>query len=165
MVRILLIVTFAANVVLTLTSWVILPDTVAIHFGRNGLPDGWAPVWFHALLFLGIELLLFATVFFGPRLSLGLSPRWTNLPNKDYWLKEENLPRARAILSPLMWEFGSALFVFLFVVGVLTLDANLSTPVRLREEFFWPLLILFMVFMVYWCIRLLLAFRLPKAAL
>jgi len=36
------IVSFLANVVLSLASLVILPDRVAIHFGLGGAPDGWA---------------------------------------------------------------------------------------------------------------------------
>jgi hypothetical protein len=160
--RILFMVTFAANVVLTLVSWVILPDNVAIHFGSNGIPDGWAPIWFHVLVFLGIQIVLFATVYFGSRLSVGLPARWVSLPNKDYWLREENLPKTQEILSSMMLEFGTAMFLLLFVAGILTLKANLSDPVRLSNEFFWPSFILFMVFMVYWCIKLLLAFRVPK---
>lgn len=160
--RILFFVTFAANILLTLVSWVILPDNVAIHFGHGGVPDGWAPVWFHVLVFLGIDLILFAALFFGSRLSLGLSLRWVNLPNRDYWLRQENLPKTREIVASMMWEFGSAMFLFLFFVGILTVKANLSTPVRLREDFFWPTFIIFMLFMLYWCTKFLLAFRLPR---
>jgi hypothetical protein len=114
------------------------------------------------LVFLGIQIVLFATVYFGSRLSVGLPARWVSLPNKDYWLREENLPKTQEILSSMMLEFGTAMFLLLFVAGILTLKANLSDPVRLSNEFFWPSFILFMVFMVYWCIKLLLAFRVPK---
>jgi len=162
MMRTLFFVTFAANIVLSLVSWVILPDNVAIHFGSNGMPDGWAPVWFHVLVFLGVQLVLFVTVFFGTKLSVGLPSRWVSLPNKDYWLRQENLPKTQEILSTMMLEFGTAMFLFLFVVGILTLKANLSDPARLSNEFFWPSFILFMAFMAYWCIKLLLAFRVPK---
>ena len=119
MMRIFFLVTFAANIVLSLVSWVILPDTVAIHFGHDGMPDGWAPVWLHVLLFLGFQLVLFVTIYFGSRLSLGLHSRWVNLPNKDYWLREENLPRAQETMASTMTEFGTVMMVFLFVVGIL----------------------------------------------
>ena len=162
MMRIFFFVTFAANIVLSLVSWVILPDNVAIHFGRNGMPDGWAPVWFHAVIFLGIQLVLFVTVFFGTRLSVGLPSRWVSLPNKDYWLREENVARTQEILSSMMLEFGTAMFLFLFFVEVLTMKANLSDPVRLDNAFFWPSFILFMAYMGYWCIKLFFLFRVPK---
>ena len=99
MMRIFFLVTFVANIVLTLVSWVILPDTVAIHFRHDGMPDGWSPVWFHVLIFLGMQLVLFVTIYFGSRLSLGLHSRWANLPNKNYWLREENLPKAQEMVQ------------------------------------------------------------------
>ena len=162
MMRIFFLAAFAANVVLTLVSWVILPDNVAIHFGSNGEPDGWAPVWFHVLIFLGIQLVLFVTIYFGSRMSLGLHGRWVNLPNKAYWLREENLPRAQEMVASTMMEFGTAMMLFLFVVGILTVKANLSDPVRLSNAFFWPAFILFMAFVVYWCIKFLFLFRVPR---
>lgn len=161
MMRIFFLVMFAANIVLTLVSWVILPDNVAIHFGSNGVPDGWAPVWFHALLFLGFELALFVTIVFGSRLSLGLHSRWVNLPNKDYWTREENLPKAQERLASTMTEFGTVLMVFLFVVGILTVKANLSNPVRLDNELFWPCFLAFMAYVAYWCLKVLFLFRVP----
>lgn len=162
MMRIFFLVTFVANIVLTLVSWVILPDTVAIHFRHDGMPDGWSPVWFHVLIFLGMQLVLFVTIYFGSRLSLGLHSRWANLPNKDYWLREENLPKAQKMVRSTMMEFGTAMMLFLFVVGILTLKANLSDPVRLSNEFFWPSFVLFMAFVVYWCAKLLFLFRVPR---
>jgi len=165
MMRIFFLVTFAANIILSLVSWVILPDNVAIHFGRNGMPDGWAPVWFHVVIFLVIQLVLFVTVFFGTKLSVGLPSRWVSLPNKDYWLREENLPRTQEALSSMMLEFGTAMFLFLFFVEVLTMKANLSDPVRLDNAFFWPSFILFMAYMGYWCIKLFFLFRVPKGQL
>ena len=162
MMRIFFLATFAANVILTLVSWVILPDNVAIHFGANGVPDGWSPAWFHVLIFLGMQLVLFVTIWFGSKLSLGLHGRWVNLPNKDYWLQEENLPKAQERIASTMMEFGTAMMLFLFVIGVLTIKANLSDPVRLSNEFFWPSFLIFMAFVVYWCIKFLYLFRVPK---
>lgn len=162
MMRIFFVATFAANVVLTLVSWVILPDNVAIHFRGDGVPDGWAPNWFHVLIFLGMQLVLFVTIYFGSKLSLGLHSRWVNLPNRDYWLREENLPKAQEMVRSTMMEFGTALMLFLFVIGVLTIKANLSNPVQLNNAFFWPSFILFMAFVVYWCVKLLLMFRVPR---
>ncbi len=128
-------------------------------------PDGWAPVWFHVLIFLGIQLVLFVTIYFGSRMSLGLHGRWVNLPNKAYWLREENLPRAQEMIASAMMEFGTAMMLFLFVVGILTVKANLSDPVRLSNAFFWPAFILFMAFVVYWCIKFLFLFRVPREEL
>ena len=160
--RNLLIVSFLANVALTLVSLLVLPSEVAIHFGRGGMPDSWASNELNALLFLGIDLFIFIVFLVAPSLSLGLSPKWLSLPHKNYWLKEENRVVAQNKLAPLMTEFGIALFTFLFFVGLLTLEANLADPVRLNESIFFPIFIAFMLYTGYWCVTLVRVFRIPK---
>ena len=160
--RNLLIVSFLANVVLTVVSLLVLPSEVAIHFGRGGMPDSWASKEFNALLFLGIDLFLFIVFLAAPSLSLGLSPQWLSLPNKNYWLKEENRAVAQKKLAPLMTQFGSVFFIFLFFVGLLTMEAHLADPVRLDETIFFFLFIAFMLYTGYWCVTLVRVFRIPK---
>ena len=160
--RNLLIVSFLANVVLTVVSLLVLPSEVAIHFGMGGMPDSWASNELNALLFLGIDLFIFIVFLVAPSLSLGLSPKWLSLPNKNYWLQEENRAVAQKKLAPLMTEFGIALFTFLFFVGLLTLEANLADPVRLNESIFFPIFIAFMLYTGYWCVTLFRVFRIPK---
>jgi hypothetical protein len=125
-------------------SLLVLPPEVAIHFGKGGMPDSWASKEFNALMFLGID------------------PKWLSLPNKSYWLKEENRAMVQKKLAPLMTEFGIAFFTFLFFVGLLTLEANLADPVRLHESIFFPIFIAFMLYTGYWCVTLVRVFRIPK---
>lgn len=160
--RRLLVVSFLANLILTGISYLLLSAEVAIHFGRNGMPDAWASNEFNALIFLGIDFLLFILFFAAPSLSLGLSPKWLSLPNKNYWLQEENRERAKKRLVPLMTEYGVAVFTFLFCVGVVTLEANLAEPVRLNEAMFFVIFSAFMFYTVYWCVKLVRVFRVPK---
>ena len=124
-IRQLLISVFVANLALTLVSLLMLPDHVAIHFGAGGLPDGWASKWMHALIFMVIQVPLFVLFMSAGRLVLGFPEKWISLPNKAYWLKPENRRELETRFSALMREFGVVLFVFLFGVGLLTLDANL----------------------------------------
>ncbi|MGZ3494351.1 MAG: hypothetical protein ACXWM6_06635, partial [Thermodesulfobacteriota bacterium] len=49
-----------------------------------------------------------------------------------------------------------------FAVQLLTIQANLSQPVKLDEKLFLSALLLFILFTVYWCIKLLRGFRLPS---
>ena len=97
--RRLLISTFAANLVLTLVSLLILPDLVAIHFRGGGIPDAWASKWTHALIFMVIQLPLFALCLSVGRLTLNSPARWISLPNKDYWLAPEHREQAAAIMG------------------------------------------------------------------
>lgn len=160
--RVVFILVFVANVVLSLISLAILPARVAIHFGRNGMADGWGPNYINTLIFLATNAFFFFTLYFIPRLIFMFPKKWINLPNKEYWLRTENKARTVANFSSLMWEFGIALFLFLFVVELLAIEANLSQPIRLNEKLFFSALILFFLYTAYYCIRLFRAFRLPK---
>ncbi len=160
--RALFILSFIANVILTLVSLAILPSRVAIHFGGNGMADSWAPSYVNAIIFLGIESFLFCCLLLAPRFMFVFPDKWLNLPNKRYWLKEENKPRAKAIIASMTWEFGIATFVFLFIVGVLAIQANLSDPVRLNEKVFLAALVLFLLYVAYWCTKWFWAFRTPR---
>ena len=152
--RTILILIFLANVILTLVSLLVLPPEVAVHFGRNGIPDSWASNECNALMFLGIDVLLLIVFLAGPSLSPGLSPKWLSLPNKSYWLQEENRDMIQKKLALLMMEFGSACFTFLLLVKVLALEAKLADPVRLNEGIFILIVIAFMLYTGYWCVAL-----------
>ena len=156
------ILVFIVNVVLSLVSLVLLPSRVAIHFRLGGMADNWAPSYVNTLFFIGTNAFLFLSLYFTPRLVFMFPPKWINLPNKDYWLRLENKTRTVAMFSSLMWEFGIVLFLFLFVVELLAIEANLSQPVRLNEKLFISALILFLLYTVYWCIKLFRSFRLPR---
>ena len=160
--RTLFFVVFAANVLLMLVSLVILPDQVAIHFGRGGCPDSWASKEMNAFVFLVLETPMFLLFWFGPSLPLGVPKRFVSLPNKEYWLREENLPAFKQKLEHLMAQFGAAFFLFFFFTGLLTLQANLSEPVRLNEKAFVPIVVVFLGYTVVWTIGLIRSFRVPK---
>ena len=153
---------FIANVVLSVISPAVLPPRVAVHFGLGGTADSWAPGYVNTLFFIGINTFLFLCFYFTPRLAFRFSAEWINLPNKEYWLRTENKSRTIFMFSSFMWKFGTGLFLFLFFVQLLTIRANLSQPVKLDEELFLSGLIFFMVYSVYWCIKLYRNFRFPK---
>jgi uncharacterized membrane protein len=152
---------FVANLILTLVSLLLLPDQVAIHFRGGGVPDAWAPKWINALVFMVIQIPLFALFMSVGRLTLNIPAKWVSLPNKDYWLKPENCVELEARFSALMEEFGFVLFVFLFIVGLLTLDANFSDPVRLNESLFVVFFAGFMLYVPYWLVKLLRRLKVP----
>ncbi len=158
----ILALTFLANVILAVLMLFTLPSRVAIHFVAGGMPDSWTDREAFVLLILAIELPLFILFLLAPSLNLKVSPRWTNIPNKDYWLKEENRPELKKKLAVLMAEFGCAFFLLFFVLEILTLDANLADPVRLKEGYFFPVFIAFMAYAVYWALKFVLSFRRPK---
>lgn len=162
--RKLFIFAFLANMALNIISLMYLPARVAIHFGGGGIADSWAPKEVNAVIFLAVQLLLFFSLLYTPSSVFKFPPAMINLPNKDYWLKEENRPRALEKFSAYMWEFGIALFAFLFWVELLVLDANFANPVRLKEGLLWFGLIAFILYSLYWCAKFFRALRIPPGA-
>jgi uncharacterized membrane protein len=157
----LLIIAFLANITISIASLFILPSQVAIHFGIGGMPNSWASKEFNAFIFIIIEIPLLVLCLYSSSWILKMPPKLINLPNKDYWLIEENKARFTTILDSLMLEFGSALFIFLLCVELLSLKANLSNPVRLDEEIFIILFVAFLAYTTYWCMKLYRRFRVP----
>jgi len=163
--RTVFILAFVANLILLAVSVGISPERVAIHFGPGGTPDNWASSHNNALIMTGVHTLVFVSLFFSTKLTRIFPRKYINIPNKDYWIRDENWNKAESILTKEMYLFGTVIFVFMFFVGLLALQANLSTPVKFREDLFWWPFGLFMVFTVYWTIRLMTRFRIPKEEL
>lgn len=159
--RTLFILTFLANVGVTLLSLAVLPSRVAIHYGADGLANGWAPNYVNALLMTGTHVLLFCALYFGHRLALLFPPRWIHLPHKAYWLSPANKPRTLEKMQALLWRLGAALFLFLFIVGLLSLQANRAQPVRLDQRVFLPALGAFLAYLIGWTLVFCRAFRIP----
>ena len=96
---------FGLNLILTVVALILCPSNVAMKFGAGGDPNGWTPAYVNALIMTGINILIFASFFFTPQL-IRISPtRWISLPNKEYWLREENKARMSAILTGHMYQF------------------------------------------------------------
>ncbi|MBU0714164.1 MAG: DUF1648 domain-containing protein [Verrucomicrobia bacterium] len=159
--RAIFILTFVANVVVTLISLAVLPPRVAIHFGADGMANGWAPNYVNALLMTGTYVLLFCSLYFGHRLARVFPLKWTNLPNKEYWLSPANKARTMEKIQALILQFGVVVFIFLLIVGLLTIQANLTKPVRLNLRVFFPAMGAILVYIIWWTIMYYRAFRIP----
>jgi uncharacterized membrane protein len=157
-----MIISFAANILLAIGSLLVLPARVAIHFGFGGYPDSWASKYIVILILLIVEVPLFLIFFFTPSLVVKTPQRFINLPNKDYWFREENKPVMKAKIESIMSGFGAAFFVWFFVVNILCISANLHEPVRLNEIPFLTALVAFFIYTIYWCVKFFRAFSLPS---
>jgi len=156
----LFILTFVANVVVTLISLAVLPSRVAIHYGANGMANGWAPNYVNALLMTGTHVLLFCSIYLSSRFMFAYQ-RMINLPNKEYWLQPAILPQTKEKTSVFMWQIGIALFLFFIVIGLLSLQANMAKPVRLNEPILFSALGALLIYTVWWIIMFFRAFRIP----
>ena len=152
-----------ANVVVTLVSLVVLPDRVAIHYGADGIANGWASKTMNALLLTGTHVFLFGLLYFSARLVGLLPASCINLPNKEYWLNPANMPKTQEKLQYFMWQFGAAIFLFFLVVGLLSIQANLVSPVRLNLQVLFPVFGLFLLYTIGWIIAFYRAFRISNS--
>jgi len=162
--RWVLIVLFVANVALSIAGFLLLPEEIAIQFGAEGEVNSWGSKRFSFAVSLGLEVFFLGLFLYTDRMVFWLPPKWVNMPNRAYWLRPERKEETGKKLNHLMWQFGIAFYLFFFVVGGLTLQANLSEPVRLEEGFFLCALGLFLGYTAFWCVRFYLAFRMPKCS-
>ena len=160
--RAALFLSFLANVALALVSLTILPERVAIHFGQGGEPNGWALNLVSTFLMIGFNVLVFCGLYFSPQLIFVLPSKWISLPNRDYWLAPEHRTQTVERFRNRLWQYGVAVFLFMFGVGLLTIDANLSEPIRLNEHLFLIALVGFFAFTAYWTVTLVRAFKIPR---
>jgi hypothetical protein len=153
---------FLLMLLFNLFSWFILPDNVAIHFGRGGAPDSWMSKWAHILMFTVLTGVIYGSFALSPRILRGVPKKYINLPNRDFWLLDENLPEATRRLSGLMYSFGIATGLLMLSALALTVAANLSATVRLNEGIFFFFSAGYLVYTFWWLVRIFTAFRIPK---
>lgn len=159
--KMLFILTFIANLALGAWSLTVLPDEVATHFGVGGEADAFGSRETSTCIFMALDTGMFCLFLFIPWLIGRIPSGFINIPNREYWLDEENMPDTRVMLSALMYEFGAALMVFMFAAKWLTIKANMSEPVKLDNLAFFTALGLFMAYTVYWCVKMINRFRMP----
>ena len=107
---------FALAVLFNAASYFFLPENVAIHFGRGGVPDSWMSRGASILFVTGLTILIWAGFLVSPRILEDTPAKYISLPNRDYWLREENRKEAVRKMGVLMHSFGIATAV-LFWTG------------------------------------------------
>lgn len=156
--------TFLALILFNIGSWFALPGTVAVHFGRGGVPDSWASRGFYVASITSMMLLVLGG-FAAVPLVLERAPlRWINLPNREYWLTGARRAGSIRRAADLLDQFGAATAGLLLIASVLSVRANLATPVLLEERALLAATGLYLAFTVWWVVRLLREFRLPAGA-
>ena len=153
---------FLLAILFNLSSYLFLPDGVAIHFDRGGMPDSWMSKNSHIIFSTGLFVLLYVGFALSPNVLKGPPSRYISLPNKYYWLIDENRQEASRRMAGLMYSFGIATGLLLLASAILSAAANLSDPVKLNTGILLPIFTLYVVFTVWWVFRLFIVFRVPK---
>ena len=159
--RILFIITCLANIAFALGSLPWMPSPMAIHFGLDGTPNGFAHPITYAMsmsIFVGIVAVLFPSI----SLVTARTPSsWINIPNRNYWLNEENRPKTLRRLCSSIELCGIAMMLVLLFMQWEFLRASQKVPPKLNNGFFWFGICLLLVFITIEHVRLYLSFRLP----
>jgi len=152
----------AANLLVDLLAYGMLPDTVATHFATGGAPNGWFTARGNLLFSLGIQG-LFVFIVYAMRTTLLHTPKQlVNLPNKDYWFAEENLVGFVQRWEKLTYQFGCILMTFFLCLSLIVTAANFSTPPHLDTTLFVTVLICFLASIAYWIFSIYRTLRIPS---
>ena len=138
-----------------------LPDLLASHFNARGAANGWQtkPAFYGILV--SVSVLAAVIGFAIPKMIAVLPAQLINLPNKNYWLRDEHLAETMAFLSAHFAWFGCALFLLDILVFDYAIQTNLyphnpPDPARL-----WYVLAGFLLFTMVWTMRMLAKFLRP----
>ena len=144
--------------------WSELPDSMASHFGAGGRPDAFMSRggFFVAMGLIGGGSV--AAVFAAPLLLRITPTRLLNLPNREYWLaNDERRDTALDRLAGLMGWIGAATTALLVVATELSVQANLEKG-NLDEGTFLFFLAVYFVFVIVWLVQTMRIFRIPDAS-
>lgn len=101
-----------------------LPDRMASHFGASGAADGWSS----KSSYLTFSILMAAFMMLGlpalGRLFTAGSGAGLNVPNKEYWLRDENRPELQRRLTGDLLFLGAVTGLLLSWIDVLVVLAN-----------------------------------------
>lgn len=131
-----------------------LPQTLAVHFDARGRPNGFASREAFLLMNVGV-VAFFSLLFWAVGWTRKLSPRFANVPYKDYWLSGERREASMAfVIGWARWLLALVVVLNVLLMGSV-LHANLRTPVEIGE---WPLyetgaFLVVLAGMIVWLLR------------
>lgn len=148
----LCLVAFAVAFIVYTTQY--LPDVVGTHFGAGNQANGWMSrsgyLIFTLSFVIGMPTLVVVLVGTLPRNY----PKWTNLPNKEYWLASARRSESLAYLSAHGKRLGCLIVMFMLGIHYVILFANRSQPPTLPVAQFSSFLFGFALALIWWIVRL-----------
>jgi uncharacterized membrane protein len=137
-----------------------LPLRVAVHFDAAGEPNSYMPRSDYRLFVLlfaaGLPAALVAVMTATYSLATELK-----IPNRDYWLAPQRLPRTRALLIAHGIWFGSMLIAMMCCIHRLVCKANQQQPPHLSNQALIAVSLALLLGISAWTAIFLFAFRQP----
>jgi uncharacterized membrane protein len=142
------LITFALVYIVYTTAG--LPDTVATHFGIHNQANGWMSrngyLLFTVALLLGMPTFINFCVGILP----AKIPRWTNIPNRNYWLAPERLEASVRFLAAHGKWLGCLMVAMITAMHYIILTANRTEPATLPMTMFLLLIVGFLFSVFIW---------------
>ena len=125
-----------------------MDQVVALHFGFKGYADNWMSN--EAYLFFNVGLFLFLLiVFLGVTWVVNTSSAaFFNVPDRDYWLRKENLPVLKQTVSGVLFAIGIITNLLFIGVNYQIYQADMLTPNKMDMGFFTIMLLMYGVLLV-----------------
>ena len=137
----------------------VLPESLAVHFGASGEPNGWSDKTDFVLRYGAIELFIVLLGAASGLLLRTIPPALVNIPHRDYWLAPERRQETVGFLSNQVLWMETATLAFLIAIAQLVFKENLGgSPPRLSGDF-WYILAAFVGATVWFSARIILRFR------
>lgn len=127
-----------------------LPSPLAVRFNAAGAAVAWSSAQSFATINVVIVAVIVSAFLILPgMLSRRRRLKW-RLPNRDYWLAPERLPKTLEYLQRQFLWYGIVTLLLLMAVFQLVVDANARTPPRLNVERLGWLLASYAAFIIVW---------------
>jgi uncharacterized membrane protein len=127
-----------------------LPEKVAIHFGENGLADGWTSrenyrlyVLFSLIVVPSLLVWLMAGL---PRLTKGRG----QIPNAEYWFAQERRQTTEAFLINHACWLGIMTVAIVYGIHLSIVRANAISPPALATDRFITMVVIYLCGLVWW---------------
>jgi uncharacterized membrane protein len=142
--------------------WSQLPDAMASHFGPSGRPDAFMSKGGFFLVMALIGGGSVASLFAAPTLIRHLPSKLINLPNRDYWLdNDERREVAIDRVATLIGWVGAATAALLAVTVELAMQANLHQS-NFDNAAFVVVLVAYFAFLIAVVVRKIRLLQLPE---
>ncbi|MDR0328225.1 MAG: DUF1648 domain-containing protein [Planctomycetaceae bacterium] len=162
--RIFFIGTFLANIIFAFGTLPWMQNTMACHFNAAGQADGFmSPVENAVIMSIIISFVAFMLGCSGLMIKIAFhKPSWVNIPNRDYWLNDENRFQTIRRLRLFMDSMGLWIMAIFLFLQYATFSANQIVPPALNSVQLWIVVGTFLMCMFWDTVRLFSSFRLPK---
>jgi hypothetical protein len=165
--RILLITTCLASIAFAFGTLPWMPETIVTTWGLDGKPSGvMSPITYALVMSIGSVFV--GAIILGCSLLIATGaehyPESINIPNREYWLNEENRPKTVRRICASAEFIGVASMLFMLLCEWEIFKANqLVTPIMDNNNVHIGAAVMLGAVTIE-IIRLLWSFRLPKAA-